>query len=334
MESQLFWVGTVVTLKKWELLWHALRGRTRTAIFSVTTRCNCKCAMCGIPKMDKVTIPLRRAKEVIDDCSRNGVLFMSFTGGEPLMHPDIGEILSYANAKGMFIHVASNGTMPERIKMLSGLVDLIGFSLDSHIPEEHNRNRGRRSCSDEVAKSVRISHMLGMKSFVNTPPNQMIKDRIEDYVSFVNEELDCPVGFCYPMVDNGGYYDKGSNVVSVLKPSEIVRFYAKAIELKRNHSKITNTDGFLRESISYTLGHKVSPCRAGKCVVWIDWEGAVHPCFNKGTTRLDNGNHRLWSVLDTSKCNECFNQCFREPSIVDGDIANMIRDWRLYRYLI
>jgi len=328
----IFWVGTVVASKKRELLLQALRGRTKTAIFSITTWCNCNCTMCGIPKMDKVAISLPKAKELLDDCSRNGVLFVSFTGGEPLMHPDIGEILSYAKAKGMFVHVASNGTMPERIRSLKGMVDLIGFSLDSHDPAEHDRNRGRRNCSQEVARSVRISHALGMRPIVNTPPNQMIIGRIEEYVRYVNEELGCPVGFCYPMVDNGGYYDKGSNVVSSLKPSEIVRFYSRAIELKGNHTKIVNTDDFLRESIMYTLGYRVSPCRAGDRVVWIDWSGSVYPCFNKGSVRLNGGN-RLWSCFDASECSECFNQCFREPSLVSG-WAKALCNWRAYKYLL
>jgi MoaA/NifB/PqqE/SkfB family radical SAM enzyme len=333
MKSSLMghWVGMAV--KRWALLRQALLGKRRTAIFSITTRCNCNCAMCGIPRMEKATISVQRAMEVVDDCRSNGVLFISFTGGEPLMHPDLREILAYAKAKGLFVHVASNGTMPERIRPLRGLVDLIGFSLDSHIPEEHDRNRGRGNCSEEVVRSIRLSRALGLKAFVNTPPNQMIKDRIDDYVSFVNGEMGCPVGFCYPMVDNGGYYDKGSNAVSSLKPSEIVRFYSRAIELKRNHSRITNTDSFLRESIAYTLGRQVSPCRAGGCVVWVDWEGNVHPCFNMGTIRLNNGGRR-WGEFDARDCNACFNQCFREPSIVNGNIANAVRDWRLYRNLV
>jgi len=314
-----------------ELLLQALRGRTKTAIFSITTRCNCNCSMCGIPGMEKVAISLPKAKASLDDCSRNGVLFVSFTGGEPLMHPDIGEILSHAKAKGMFVHVASNGTMPEKIRPLKGMVDLIGFSLDSYDPEEHDRNRGRRDCSREVIRSVRISHALGMRPFVNTPPNQMIIGHIEEYVRYVNEELGCPVGFCYPMVDNGGYYDKGSNVVSSLRSSEIVRFYAKAIELKGNHTKIMNTDDFLRESIMYTLGHKVSPCKAGERVVWVDWSGSVHPCFNKSSVRL-NASDPHWSQFDASECNECFNQCFREPSLVG--LANAFRNWKSYKYFI
>jgi MoaA/NifB/PqqE/SkfB family radical SAM enzyme len=321
-------------LRKRDLFLQAVKGRTKTAIFSVTTSCNCNCAMCGIPSMENKTISLERARDALDDCSRNGVLVVSFTGGEPLMHPHIVEIIQYAKAKGMVVHVATNGTLPQRIRRLGGLVDFVGFSLDSHRPEEHDRNRRRRNCSEEVARSVRVSHMLGIKYMVNAPPNKMIKDSVREYVEFVNTELGCPVGFCYPMVDNGGYYDKGSNVVSSMTPTEIVRFYSEVIELKRNGSKIANTESFLRESMGYTLGREVSPCRAGKRVVWVDWSGAVHPCFNKKAIRLNYSNDGSWCRFDASKCSECFNQCFREPSLIGGNLANAIRDWRTYRYFI
>ncbi|MGQ9513686.1 MAG: radical SAM protein [Thermoproteota archaeon] len=321
-------------MKKSRLLLRSLVGCRKTAIFSITTRCNCNCSMCGIPKMDKHSISLERAEEVIDDCYRNGVLFISLTGGEPLLHPEIKEIAKYAGMRGMYVHIASNGTMPDRLRQLKGLIDLIGISLDSHIPEEHDKNRGRKKCSEEVTRSIKVCHELGIKTIVNTPPNQMIKNRVEEYVTYVNRELGCPVGFCYPMVDNGGYYGNGSNVVSDLTPQEIVRFYHEVMRLKKNGYKIANTDIFFREAIAYTLGNKVSPCRAGESVVWIDWFGSIHPCFNKKNITLNSMNRDSWESHDASICNECFNQCFREPSLVSGSLRSILADWKLYKYLL
>jgi MoaA/NifB/PqqE/SkfB family radical SAM enzyme len=162
----------------------------------------------------------------------------------------------------------------------------------------------------------------------------MIKYRVEEYVNYVNNELGCPVGFCYPMVDNGGYYDKGSNVVSDLTSNEIVRFYHEAMRLKKNGFQIANTDIFLREAIEYTLGNKVSSCHAGENVVWVDWFGSIHPCFNKKHITLNSNDGGSWKIHDSSMCNECFNQCFREPSIVSNSLRNILANWKLYKYLL
>lgn len=321
-------------MKKSRLLSRYLAGSRKTAIFSITTRCNCSCSMCGIPKMEKYAIPFQEAKKILDECFKNGVLSISLTGGEPLLHQELREIASYAREKGMFVHIASNGTMPDRFKLLRGLIDLVGFSLDSHIPDEHDKNRGRRDCFNEVLRSIKVCHDLGIKTVVNTPPNQMIKDRVEEYIDYVNNELGCPVGFCYPMIDNGGYYDKGLNVVSALTPHDIARFFQEVIRLKKNGSKIANTEEFLREAAGYALGLKVSPCRAGEAVIWIDWFGSVHPCFNKKHITLNSGNGVFWEAHDSRTCNECFNQCFREPSLVNNNIRVIASNWRLYNYIL
>ncbi|MBO3803899.1 MAG: hypothetical protein JTT11_08560, partial [Candidatus Brockarchaeota archaeon] len=82
----------------------------------------------------------------------------------------------------------------------------------------------------------------------------------------------------------------------------------------------------------YALGRKVSPCRAGDAVVWVDWSGSVHPCFNKNGVALNSGSRDKWEAHDSSACNECFNQCFREPSLT-SNLRNAAADWRLYKYL-
>ena len=77
-----------------------LEGFRRTAVFAVTTRCNCRCAMCDIHKMPPNSISLHDAMRALDFLLRNKFLIVYFTGGEPTLHPNIVEMVRYANRLG------------------------------------------------------------------------------------------------------------------------------------------------------------------------------------------------------------------------------------------
>jgi len=309
-----------------------LAGRRKTAIFSVTNLCNCRCSMCDIPDLGSFSLTQAQAKTLLHDCYRNGVRFVSFTGGEPLIHPGLREMLAYAKSLGMYTHLATNGTVPRRIREVAVLADLVGFSLDSHVAEEHDANRRHPGCAKKVRESIAICKGLGVKVQVNTPPNTMIADKPEEYVSYVTRELGVSVGFCYPGV--GGVFDPGENTVTVLTPQRVADFFAKALELKDGGSPIANTRMFLMEAVDYALGRygRLSPCTAGEDVVWVDWSGMLRPCFVKEDTLNTGGS--AWRRYDAAGCNDCFIQCFREPSIGASQPLRMVREWRTIKQLL
>jgi MoaA/NifB/PqqE/SkfB family radical SAM enzyme len=85
-----------------------------------------------------------RMKRVIDRLDKMGVAVISVSGGgEPLLRPDLEEIIDYAAALGLYTKVTSNGTMPHARyeRLLKSRVDEIGISLDgvrgSDLPFSH-----------------------------------------------------------------------------------------------------------------------------------------------------------------------------------------------------
>lgn len=74
----------------------------------VTRRCNLSCGYCT--EYDKVSemIPLSVLKERIDALHRLRVINVSLLGGEPLMHPDLPEIVAYADRHAQ-VSVTTNG---------------------------------------------------------------------------------------------------------------------------------------------------------------------------------------------------------------------------------
>ncbi|HEY2745257.1 MAG TPA: radical SAM protein, partial [Polyangia bacterium] len=101
----------------------ALHERAVAAGFPVaaglelTFRCNLACLHCyvNLPAADREAKARELTTEewyrVLDQCADAGVLWLTLTGGEPLLRPDFREIYAYAYDKGMVITVYSNATL-------------------------------------------------------------------------------------------------------------------------------------------------------------------------------------------------------------------------------
>lgn len=118
----------------------------------VTDRCNLRCRYCHYANTDQQGFHLNHARDMsstifqklIDQTPGNP--FVSFTGGEPLLHPEIGEFISYAKQNNRLCTLTTNGWfLAERAEEISrsGL-DILVVSVDG--PEEiHNAARGKNS---------------------------------------------------------------------------------------------------------------------------------------------------------------------------------------------
>ena len=74
----------------------------------VTRRCNLSCGYCTEFDNHSAPVPLELLKERIDAIHRLRVVNTSLLGGEPLMHPDIVELVEYCNRKNQ-VSITTNG---------------------------------------------------------------------------------------------------------------------------------------------------------------------------------------------------------------------------------
>jgi len=123
--------------------------------YYITNRCNARCVFCDIwreqPKADAapadVAANLAQARAV-------GCRFVDFTGGEPLLHPDLPEFLRQAKKAGLTTSVTTNCLLfEERVKELAGLIDLPHFSIDADEAPLHDKIRGCESYG-KVIRSI------------------------------------------------------------------------------------------------------------------------------------------------------------------------------------
>jgi len=100
---------------------------------------------------------------------RLGVRVIDFTGGEPLLHRQLPEMLALARQMGFITTVTTNALLyPKQAERLRGLVDMLHFSLDSSDRDTHDRGRGV-ACYDFVLESIRVARALGERPDVLLP---------------------------------------------------------------------------------------------------------------------------------------------------------------------
>lgn len=112
--------------------------------YYITNRCNARCAFCDIwREIPKADAQSAHVLQNLTHARRAGCRFVDFTGGEPLLHPDLPLFLAEARRLGFITSVTTNCMIfDQRAAELAGLVDLLHFSIDADNAELHNRIRG------------------------------------------------------------------------------------------------------------------------------------------------------------------------------------------------
>jgi MoaA/NifB/PqqE/SkfB family radical SAM enzyme len=102
-------------------------------------RCNLSCTYCN--EFDDVSdpVPLPGMLRRIDDLARLGTSVITISGGEPLLHPELEQIIARIRQHGRIAGMITNGylLMPDRIARLNRAgLDHMQISIDNVQPDE------------------------------------------------------------------------------------------------------------------------------------------------------------------------------------------------------
>jgi MoaA/NifB/PqqE/SkfB family radical SAM enzyme len=102
-------------------------------------RCNLSCAYCN--EYDDVSkpIPLEVMVSRIDRLASLGTSILTLSGGEPMLHPDLDDIIAAMRRRGVLAGMITNGYLltPARVKRLNEAgLDHLQISIDNVMPDE------------------------------------------------------------------------------------------------------------------------------------------------------------------------------------------------------
>ena len=153
---------------------------------------------------------------VIDDLAEYKVNALLLSGGEPLLHPQLPQILQRATDKGLKVTISTNGTRitPEYARMFKDLgVAYVGISLDG-IGAVHDQFRGVKGAFDGAIRGFKLCEEVGQKTGLRLTLTRNNVQSMEQILNFIEQEGIQRVCF-YHLVPTG----RGVDVAS-LKPEE------------------------------------------------------------------------------------------------------------------
>lgn len=202
-------------------------GAPFQVVWDVTNACNLRCKHCyasaGEPLKDELSTV--EALDLIDKLAVMGVPILALSGGEPLVRRDILQLARHARKRGIYVAMATNGTMltEARTQDLRGAgVEYLQISLDGADAATHDGFRGMPGSFDRTMAGIR--NAVASKFFVNisTTVTRQNVDQVPEIIDLCNE-LGVNWFMAYNFVPAGRGKDMVENDLSPEMREELLR---------------------------------------------------------------------------------------------------------------
>src|SRR3989338_7224060 len=133
-------------------------------------RCNLECAGCGKiqypPEILKKRLTTEQCFAAVDEC---GAPMVSIPGGEPLIHPEIKDIVEGLIARKKYIYLCTNAILLKRKLDLFRPSKYLTFSVHlDGIKEDHDHAVCREGVYDQAVEGIKEAIARGFRVTTNT----------------------------------------------------------------------------------------------------------------------------------------------------------------------
>lgn len=274
------------------------KDKKPVVVWNVGRRCNLRCVHCYSQSRDldySGELTTEEGLALIDDLAQYGSPVLLFSGGEPLMRPDILTLIEHARSKGMRAVLSTNGTLiTEELAFKLKELDLsyVGISLDG-LKSTHDKFRGKKGAFDMAIKGLRNCKKAGIKVGLRFTINKTNTEDIPGIFDLLRKE-DIPRVCFYHLV----YTGRGSEIIKEDLSHEETR---KTVDLLMDLTKELFDEGLEKEVLTvdnhadgvylYLRLKKEDPKRAedvlsllkmnggnstGNGIGCVSWDGSVH----------------------------------------------------------
>jgi radical SAM protein with 4Fe4S-binding SPASM domain len=200
--------------------------------WEVTNACNLRCIHChassGKPGEDEMTT--EEAKRFIDQlASVDEFRMLVYTGGEPLVRPDIFELMEHSRRAGLVNVLATNATLiTEEVAHRLREVGVAGVavSLDSCDADVHNAIRRSPEAFKSALEGMRNVRKAGMLLQVNTTAMEYNFDTLRDLIELADER-GSSIMLMYQLVPVGRGGTIGAATLDIAMNEKLLRYLAE-----------------------------------------------------------------------------------------------------------
>jgi len=251
--------------------------------WNTTNECNLYCQHCyreAGAKSDS-ELSTQEAKQLIREAAEIGFKIFIFSGGEPLLRPDLIPLVAYAKRLGLRPVLGTNGTLidfPQAQSLHKAGLMAVGVSLDSIIPEKHDQFRGLPGAWSKALEGIKNCQKAGLPFQIHTTVLKWNKTEIEA-ITDLAVQLGARGHHIFFLVPTG----RGRAIEQdSLSPQEYEEILSQIIEKQRTISlelKPTCAPQFIRLAQEKNIDTRFQRgCLAGISYCIISPQGNIQPC--------------------------------------------------------
>lgn len=245
--------------------------------WELTAACNLSCQYCRASashEPDRGELGTDEAMRFVESIAPLQPMLI-LSGGEPLLRPDLFEIIRHAVSLGIRVSLASNGTLitPELAQTIAASgVSRVSISLDGAGAAEHDLVRGQGS----FERSMRgIENLRGLVDFqINFTVSRKSQSGIAEIFDLA-ESLGAAALHFFFLVPTGR--GREEEVVSPERQEEILHQIEREIDRRALEVQVTCAPQYARLK-KPGRGRGSGGCLAGRRFVFLSRQGDVYPC--------------------------------------------------------
>ena len=312
-----------------EVLMRMFRPQISKANIAVTWKCNQHCKSCNIWQTYQ-----RNAEGLQDEFTaaeyetfikNSGLIWVSLTGGEPTLRPDIAEILALSSQYMMKVNITTNGSNPALLEngirqALNHGDALITCNLSCGGDEQtHNAFAGKKDSWGSMIESVQRLKLLRNKRFSVKLETIISAENDGEVVAKLAKKLNVPLTCA---IEQEANFYQNTKSVSPDIPRQPIKLPNVSLSPLPKSDELANYF-LIRE---YRRKKKMA-CVAGQYSVFIDPYLDVYPCIFKypknclGNLRDGYSLPSMTTSLFSNSCH-CATPC-------ETQVGLMFRPWRV-----
>jgi MoaA/NifB/PqqE/SkfB family radical SAM enzyme len=273
-------------------------------------RCNLACTYCNEYDDFSKPVPVSVMKERLDRLADLGTTIITFSGGEPLLHPDLDELISHVRGRGIIAGIITNGYLltAQRVQQLNDAgLDHMQISIDNVMPDDVSKkslkvlDKKLQILAEHALFHVNINSVLG--GGIHNPNDALVVGKRALELGFTSTV---------------GIIHDGDGQLKPIGERERAVFLAMKQFEKKNFSQIN----YFQNDIAHGRPSNWR-CRAGARYLYICEDGLVHYCSQqrgfpaKPLAQYTEADVRREYLTQKGCAPFCTISCVRQVSYMD-----------------
>jgi MoaA/NifB/PqqE/SkfB family radical SAM enzyme len=297
-------------------------GRPFIMAHHITNHCMCSCASCLWRDNKTEDVPLADLKRLYGDAKKEGFVAAAFTGGEPFLRKDLGELVRFVKEEAeLAILVFTTGWfLDARMDEVLPHIDMLSVSVDSAIAERHDELRGRPGLFDRLVSGVRKAkeRYPDVSIQLNCCVQKRIAAEIDDLIALA-KDLGVQISFDFITEYRNGEDTNFVETDEGLPLAEVQAVAATLLARKQAGEPVLNSERYFDYFVRGRLGYN---CHLPKLAMYVDGRGNAEYCLNLNRPLANIRETSLKEIMDlprfqqlrvdAEKCSSC-----NSPTMVD-----------------